>query len=277
MFDLLELHGDSDTPWADPRRARDLLTSEVEAHANYVEPLMNSVRCTPKTQSLSMAEREQKRLLLLANRSLNFGRLRMTGWQDMFFAAEAQLDYHPMPRFAIPTQRVICSYEGHYGHQPDASIFIARSGQSGYYMADGHKMTSGHHMCEAGYFVHPSDESRGRAIRSPYSRKIALFRNVYVVRDPKTRHARLALSDDLIGRHGAFDTAPTAYRIAVRALYAHSVVELQGTTLIVKAPPPPTRQSPSPSLLLSTPTASTSWHPSSLGQDLASKNPLRSS
>ena len=77
--DLLELHGDSDTSWTVPGRARDLNTSEVEAYANSAEPPINFLRCPPGVQSLNMAERGQKRLLLLANLSLHFGRLSMAG------------------------------------------------------------------------------------------------------------------------------------------------------------------------------------------------------
>ena len=50
----------------------------------------------------------------------------MAGWNDMFLAAEAQLDFHP----TVPALRDICHYEGHYGNRSGASIFIARPGQS---------------------------------------------------------------------------------------------------------------------------------------------------
>lgn len=116
--DLLELHGDSDTSWTVPGRARDLNTSEVEAYPNSAEPPINFVRCPPGTQSLNMAERGQKRLLLFANLSLHFGRLSMEGRKGMFLAAEAQLDFHPMPRSAVPALRDICRYEGRSSRQP---------------------------------------------------------------------------------------------------------------------------------------------------------------
>ena len=57
-----------------------------------------------------MAVRGQKLLLLLANRNLHLGRLGIVGWQDMFLAAEAQLDFHPVPRSAVPG---LFRYEGH--------------------------------------------------------------------------------------------------------------------------------------------------------------------
>ena len=43
-----------------------------------------------------MAERSQKRLLVLANLNLNYGRLSPLALEVMFLAAEGQLDYHPM-------------------------------------------------------------------------------------------------------------------------------------------------------------------------------------
>ena len=92
----------------------------------------------------------------------------------MSLATEAQLDFHPMPRSAVPTLRDICRYEGDYGNRPGVSIFIARPGQSVYCMADGREMTSGHHMSGAGYFVRPCDESRGWDIHSLHSRKLAV-------------------------------------------------------------------------------------------------------
>ena len=99
-------------------------------------------------------------------------------------------------------------------------------------MVGGRKMTSGHHIYEAGYFARPCGESRGWFIRSPLSRKTDVSRNVYLVRHPTTRHARLALTNDLIGRHGALDTAPAAYRSAVRKPFAPSLVEPKGAALI---------------------------------------------
>ena len=86
------------------------------------------------------------------------------------------------------------------------------------------------------YFVRPYDKSRGwviRSLRSLRSRKLVVSRNVHVVRDPNIRHARLSLSDGLINRHGAFDTAPAACRDAVRTIFALSLAEPQGAALIV--------------------------------------------
>ena len=58
------------------------------------------------------------------------------------------------------------------------------------------------------------------AVRSLSSRKLVATRNTPVVRDPNTRQAPLALSDDFAGRHGALDTSPDTYRGSVRALFA---------------------------------------------------------
>ena len=44
------------------------------------------------------------------------------------------------------------------------------------------------------------------------------------------------LSGDLIGHHGALDTAAAAYRAAVRAPFAYSLVEPQGDALVVDGP-----------------------------------------
>ena len=106
---LLELLGDSGMLWTVPGRARDLNTAEVEAYANYFEP---STNFEPGAQSHHMAERGQKRLLLLVNLNLHFGRLGKAGWQGLcvFPAAEAQLDFHPMPWSAVPGLRDMCRY-----------------------------------------------------------------------------------------------------------------------------------------------------------------------
>ena len=113
--DPLELHGDSDTSWAVPGRSRDLNTSEVVAYANSAGSLINFLRCPPGAQGLDMVGRGQKRLLLLANLTLPFRRLRIVGWQGMFLAAEARLFFHPMPRSTVPALRDICRYGGHTG------------------------------------------------------------------------------------------------------------------------------------------------------------------
>ena len=138
-------------------------------------------------------------------------------------------------------------------------------------MTDGRKMTNGHHMSEIGYFTRFCDESRGWIIHSLHSRKIVVSQNAYVVRGPNTRHARLALSDDLIGRRGVLETAPAANRNAVRALFAHSLVEPQGAALIADAP-----LSGVPVLARALDADSTSWHPSSLCQGLATTPPRQS-
>ena len=83
-------------------------------------------------------------------------------------------------------------------------------------MVSDRKRSSGHHISDACIFVRPYSESRGRFIRSLSSRKPFVSRNAPVVRDPNTRYAELALSDDLIGRHGSLGTSPGAYRTSVR-------------------------------------------------------------
>ena len=108
--DILELHGDFNKSRAVPGLASDLGTSEVEAHANSTEPSINFVRCPPGAKSLYMAKRGQKRLMPLANPNLHFGRPYMAGWQDMFLAAEAKLDFNSMPRSAVLALRDICRY-----------------------------------------------------------------------------------------------------------------------------------------------------------------------
>ena len=74
------------------------------------------------------------------------------------------------------------------------------------------KMTSSHHMSDTGIFLRRCTESRGWVIRSLRSRKLAVSRNALVDRDPNTRNAQLALSDDLVGRRGSFGTSPGAYQ-----------------------------------------------------------------
>ena len=81
-------------------------------------------------------------------------------------------------------------------------------------MVPGRLMAGSQHMSDAGIFVRPCAEFRGLAIRSLSSRKFVASRNAPVVREPDTRHAQLALSDDLDGRHGALDTSPGTYRAA---------------------------------------------------------------
>ena len=60
------------------------------------------------------------------------------------------------------------------------------------------------------------------------TRKLVVSRNAYVVRDPNSRHAQLALSDDLVGRHGSLDTsrpalAPFSPRISSSHRLPHSL------------------------------------------------------
>ena len=79
-------------------------------------------------------------------------------------------------------------------------------------MVPDRKITSNNHMSDSGTSMRPCSESRGWVISSLSSRKLAVSRNAPAVRDPNTRHAQLALSDGLIGRHGSLDTSPDAYR-----------------------------------------------------------------
>ena len=91
-----ELHGDSDTSCTVSGRGRDLNTAVVEEYVRGIDPPFRIIRCPPGTQSMNMAERGQKRLLVLANLNLHHGRLSLLAWDGMFLAAEEQLDYHPM-------------------------------------------------------------------------------------------------------------------------------------------------------------------------------------
>ena len=128
----------------------------------------------------------------------------------MLLAAECQLDHHPMPQSGDLAQCAVTRIEAYSGHRPDASAWVARPCQSVQFMVPDRKMASGYHMSDAGIFVRPCADSLGWAIRSLNSRKLVISRNAPAVRDPNTRHAQLALSDDLVGRHGALDTSPDA-------------------------------------------------------------------
>ena len=154
----------------------------------------------------------------------------------MPFAAEGQLDHHPLPRALAPALGAVSRHEAYFGRRPDAPSWIARPGQGAYFMAPGRKMASGHRMSDAGIIVRPCSESRRWVIRSLGSRKLVISRNVLVVRDPNTRHAQLALSDDLVGRNGSLDTSPDAYRVSVRTLFASQFLEPQSAPLIVGGP-----------------------------------------
>ena len=121
-----------------------------------------------------------------------------------------------MPRSRDPAQRAVSRHVVYFGRRPGASAWIARPSQSAHFMVPGLKMTSGHHMSDAGIFVRPCFESRGWIIRFLSSRKLVITCNAFVVRDQNTRHAQLALSDELIGRHGSLDTSPDANRASVR-------------------------------------------------------------
>ena len=146
----------------------------------------------------------------------------------MLFAAEGHLDHHPVPQSRDPAQRAVSRLEAYVGRRPGASAWIARPDQSAHFMVSDRKMTSGHHFFDAGRFVHAWSESREWVIRSLSSRKVGATRNASVVRDPNTRNSHLALSGDLIGRHGSLNTSPGAYRASVRAHFAsHLLLSLR--------------------------------------------------
>ena len=95
------------------------------------------------------------------NLNLNNGLLSPKGWEDIFFPAKGQLDHHPLPRSRDPNLRSASRHEAYFGRRPGASAWVARPGQSVYFMAPGRKMTSAYHMSGAGIFVRPCAESRG--------------------------------------------------------------------------------------------------------------------
>ena len=103
-------------------------------------------------------------------------------------------------------------------------------------MVTGRKTTSGHHMSDTGIFVRACAESRSWVIRCLSSRKLVVSRNAYVVRDPNSRHAQLALSDELVGRHGTLDTSPGAYRAGVRALSRRKSPRATGYLIYCRRP-----------------------------------------
>ena len=125
-----------------------------------------------------------------------------------------------------PDLRSISRHEAYVGWRPDVTAWIARPGQSAYFIVPGRKMASGHHMSDAGIFVLACAECRGWVIRCLLTRKLVVSRNVYVFKDPNSRHAQLALSDDLVGRHGSLDASPGTYRSGVRAIFAAHLLEL---------------------------------------------------
>ena len=138
---------------------------------------------------MNMAGRGQKRLLKLANLDLHHGRLSLLAWEGMFLTAEGQLDYHPMAGAEDAQLRSNCRYANYIGKQPDAPVWIARPGQSVYFLVPDRKMTSCDDMTEASYFTRPCDESRGWLARSLRTRKLEVTPNVYVVKNANTGHA----------------------------------------------------------------------------------------
>mmetsp|Transcript_21593 Transcript_21593/g.48809 ORF Transcript_21593/g.48809 Transcript_21593/m.48809 type:complete len:237 (+) Transcript_21593:479-1189(+) len=99
----------------------------VNDYVNSVEPPIRVIRCPPGTQSMYLAERGQKRLLVLANPSLHYGRLSLVAWEDMFSAAQSQLDFHPMPEAEVSELRTKCHLINYSGRRPDGPTRRPRS------------------------------------------------------------------------------------------------------------------------------------------------------
>ena len=152
---------------------------------------------------------------------------------DMFLAADGQLDHHPMAKAKDARLRTECRFTNFFGRRPGASEWIAQPGRGVYFLVADRKMTSSDDITEEGYFVRPCGESRGWVIRSLQTRKLVVTRNVYVVKDANTRHAQLALSDDLVARHGSLDTAPDDYRDSVRKHFASRLDLLVSSALVI--------------------------------------------
>ena len=104
-----------------PGRDQDLHSAVVDKYVNSVEPPITVIDCLPGTQSLNLAERGRKKLLVLCNPNLHYGRLNLKGRKKMLFAAEGQLDHHPMPQSSDFTQHVVSRIEAHSGRRPYAS------------------------------------------------------------------------------------------------------------------------------------------------------------
>ena len=173
---------------------------------------------------------------MLCNLNLHICRLSPKGWEDILFAAEGQLGHRPIPRSRDPNLCSVSHRDEYFGRRPQASAWIAPPGQSAYFMVPGRKMTSGHHMSGACISVRPCAESRGCVIHCLRTRKLVVSRNAYVVKDPNSRHAQLALSDGLVGRHGSLETSPGVYRAGVLALFAAHLLEPRASQLTVDDP-----------------------------------------
>ena len=98
-----------------PGRGRDLNSAIADDYVNSVKPPISDFRCPPGTQSLNLAERGQKKLLMLCNLNLHYGRLSLKGWEGMLLAAEGQLDLHSMPRSRDPKLRSASRHEAYFG------------------------------------------------------------------------------------------------------------------------------------------------------------------
>ena len=69
------------------------------------------IRCPSGTQRSNLAERGQKKLLMLCNLNLHYGRLSSKEWEEMLLAAEGQLDHHPIPQSGDPKQHGVSHIE----------------------------------------------------------------------------------------------------------------------------------------------------------------------
>ena len=84
--------------------------------------------------SMNHAKRGQKRLLVLINFNLHYSRLSPLAWEGMFFAAEGQPGFHPMPAAEAPELRTGCRLADYSGLRPDASTWISQPGQSAHFL-----------------------------------------------------------------------------------------------------------------------------------------------
>ena len=78
--DLPGVNGDSDTSWTVPDLGQDLNSAIVAEYVNSVEPPISVIRFPPGTQSLHLAERGQKKLLMPCDSNLHYGRLSPKSW-----------------------------------------------------------------------------------------------------------------------------------------------------------------------------------------------------
>ena len=106
---------------------------------------------------MNPAERGQKRLLVLANLNLHYGHLGLVAWEEMFFTAQGQLDFHSMPNAEALMLRTECRLTNYSGSRLDAPVWVARPCQSAYFLVADLKTTSVEDITEAGYFIRPCE------------------------------------------------------------------------------------------------------------------------